>query len=228
MQVPIEDRDGAWRFAGASGSLAGAIRQVEAFADALQFATLVFLGREYNGLLRFLLEENDPGDEYCYPRKAPVPVAGPHRLVLGVRYGAPYEGLGACVVEIPSLAGSPYDQRAPETDFPKEWHEGAVDWVLEQGAERFGPVPDEVEDAIRAETRPEDRGLREPARAPRAHLRPAAAARRRGRRAFLRARRGRAGARAPRGADSPRAGGARAIIAGMSASAASRHAGTQR
>jgi hypothetical protein len=155
VQIPVEDRDGVWRFAGASASLAGAVRQVEAFADALHFATLVFPGREYNGLLRFLLEENGEADEYCYPREAPVRLAGPHRLVLCVQYGAPYEGLGACVVEIAALAGSPYEQRPSETDFPHEWCEGASEWVLKEGAARFGPAPVEVEDAIRAETRTE-------------------------------------------------------------------------
>jgi uncharacterized protein (TIGR02996 family) len=155
VMVPLEERVGEYRFAGASRSLAGAFRRVEEFADAMQFATLLFPDREFNGLLRSLLGEMDLGDEYSYPREAPVRVAGPHRLILCVQSGAPYEGLGACVVEIPWLAGSPYDQRPPETDFPEEWREGAIDWVLEQGAERFGPVPAEVEAAIRAETRPE-------------------------------------------------------------------------
>jgi hypothetical protein len=155
VMVPVEERVGEYRFAGVSRSLAGALRRVEEFADAMQFATMMFSDREFNGLLRWLLEEMDSDDEYGYPRKAPVRVAGPHRLILCVQYGAPYEGLGACVVEIPALAGSPYDQRRPETDFPEEWREGAIDWVLEQGAARFGPVPAEVEAAIRAETRPE-------------------------------------------------------------------------
>jgi uncharacterized protein (TIGR02996 family) len=155
VMVPLEERVGAYRFAGASRSLAGAFRRVEEFADAMQFATMMFPDREYNGVLRFLLEECDTDHEEVYPRKAPVDVTGPHRLVLCVEYGAPYEGLGACIVEIPWLEGSPYDQRPPETDLPEEWREGAIDWVLEQGEERFGPAPAEVEDAIRAEIRPE-------------------------------------------------------------------------
>jgi hypothetical protein len=155
VQVPIGEREGEWRFAGVGDSLAAAVRQVEAFADALQFPTMVFPDREYNGLLRFLLDENGEGDEYSYPQKAPVPVTGPHRLVLCVRYGAPYEGLGVCVVEIPALAGSPYGRFLPETDFPEQWREQGADWLLEQGAERFGPAPAEVEAAIRAETRTE-------------------------------------------------------------------------
>jgi hypothetical protein len=155
VMVPLEERVGEYRFAGVSRSLAAAFRRLEEFADAMQFETILFQDREFNGLLRHLLEEMGGDDEYSYPRKAPVRVAGPHRLILCVQYGAPYEGLGACVVEIPALAGSPYDRRLPETDFPEEWREGAIDWVLEQGEERFGPVPAEVEAAIRAETRPE-------------------------------------------------------------------------
>src|SRR5262245_37369561 len=122
VQVPIGEREGEWRFARASGSLAAALRQVEAFADALDFATHLFLDREYNGLLRILLDESGV-DDYSYPRKAPVRVADPHRLVLCVQFGAPHEGLGACVVEIPALAGSPYARRLPETHFPAQWRE---------------------------------------------------------------------------------------------------------
>jgi hypothetical protein len=155
VEIPVEERVGEWRFAGASRSLAGAVRQVEAFTGAMHFETIMFPDQEYNGLLRHLLEELGVDDEYSYPRKAPVRVAGPHRLVLCVRSGAPYEGLGACVVEIPSLSSSPYRRRQPETGFPEEWREQGADWVLEQGAERFGPAPAEVEAAVRAETRPE-------------------------------------------------------------------------
>jgi len=153
VQVPLEERCGEWRFAGASGSLADAIRKVEAFADAMQFATIMFQDREYNGLLWHLLEEMGSDDEYSYPRKAPVRVAGPHRLVLCVQSGAPYEGIGACVVEIPSLAGSLYNRHRPETHFPEKWREVAGDWLLKEVAARFGPAPAEVEAAIRAETR---------------------------------------------------------------------------
>jgi hypothetical protein len=46
VEVPIEERVGEWRFAGASGSLAGAVRQVEAFADEQHYEAKQFPDRE--------------------------------------------------------------------------------------------------------------------------------------------------------------------------------------
>jgi hypothetical protein len=154
VMLPLEERIGEYRFAGASRSLAEAVRRVEEFADAMHLHNP---GRP-GGLLRVLLEDNTGAgydSEYEYPREAPIELDVPHRLVLCVQYGAPYDNLGACVLEVPALAGSAYDGRPPETDFPEEWREAVVEWVLEQGGERFGPVPPAVEAAIRDETRPD-------------------------------------------------------------------------
>jgi hypothetical protein len=120
VEIPVEERIGEWRFAGAGGSLADAVRRVEEFADAMHLNDPERPG----GLLRLLLEDlPDTGYDngYMYPRKAPLEVGVPHRLVLCVQYGAPYEGLGACLVEIASLAGSPFEGLAPETDLPQQW-----------------------------------------------------------------------------------------------------------
>jgi hypothetical protein len=71
-----------------------------------------------DAFLRWLLQENrDTGydHKYSYPRTPPRTVTGPHRLVLAVRNGAPYEGLGAAIVEMESLAGSSFAGVAPET-----------------------------------------------------------------------------------------------------------------
>ena len=154
VMIPVEERIGEYRFAGASRSLAEAVRRIEEFGDAIALNQ----PESPRGLLRMLLEDNpDEGydSEYAYPREAPIDLAEPHRLVLCVQYGAPYDDLGACVVEVPTLAGSAYDGRPPETEFPEEWREGTIEWVLEEGVKRFGPVPPEVEVAIRAEERQE-------------------------------------------------------------------------
>jgi hypothetical protein len=120
--IPVEERLGEYRFAGASRSLAEAIRRVAEFADAVGLRD----PRRPEGLLRVLLEDN-PGEgydgEYEYPKEAPIDLAEPHRLVLCVQYGAPYDDLGVCIVEIESLAGSAYEGRAPETQPPEGWGE---------------------------------------------------------------------------------------------------------
>jgi hypothetical protein len=102
VELPVEERIGEWRFAGASGSLAEAVRQVGHFGRAMDMP-------DPDAFLRWLLQENrDTGydHKYSYPRTPPRTVTGPHRLVLAVRNGAPYEGLGAAIVEMESLAGS--------------------------------------------------------------------------------------------------------------------------
>ncbi|WP_439621996.1 hypothetical protein [Gemmata sp.] len=122
VQIPVEERVGEWRFAGASRSLAQAVRRVEEFAGELR--------RVAPGLpadpLRELLD-NTAGcesDGFVYPRELPVAVGCPHRIVVCVQYGAPYEGLGAGVVEVESVAASSFAGVEPQTDPPEEW-EGA-------------------------------------------------------------------------------------------------------
>ena len=118
VQIPVEERVGEWRFAGASPSLAGAVGRIDEFAVAMRLND----PRRSDGFLRGLLEETGAcDDEYMYPRRAPVRVGVPNTLVLAVRYGAPYEGLGACVVEVESIAGTPFEGLAPQTERPKEW-----------------------------------------------------------------------------------------------------------
>ena len=135
VEIPVEERIGDWRFAGAGSSLADAVRQVEDFAAAMHLNDPARPG----GFLRSLLEDvPDTGydSERMYPRSTPLEVGVPHRLVLCVRYGAPYEGLGVCVVEVESIAGSPFAGRAPETEIPEQWQEGYTpdedDWDEEE------------------------------------------------------------------------------------------------
>jgi hypothetical protein len=154
VMIPLEERVGEYRFAGASHSLADAFRRAEDFGDAMN---LHQPGRPRR-MLRTLLEDNTGAGhdgEYSYPHEAPLDVGMPHRLVLCVQYGAPYDDTGVCVVEIPALDGSPYDGRKPGTAFPPEWREPLIEWVLDQGADRFGSAPTAVEAAIRGEERPD-------------------------------------------------------------------------
>jgi hypothetical protein len=154
VMVPVEERLGEYRFAGVRHSLAQAIRLVEDFATTM----LMSDPADHRGLLRSLLEDHTEGgydSKYVYPQKAPVGIDVPHRLILCVQSGAPYDYLGVCILEVSTLAGSHYDGCEPETDFPEEWREGFIEWVLEQGTKRFGPVPAEIEAAIQDEDRQE-------------------------------------------------------------------------
>jgi hypothetical protein len=148
VMIRLEERFGEWRYAGVSESLADAVRRVEEFARTM-------LGSPESGFLRSLFGMTWV-NEWNYPQQTPIDGVGPHRLVLCVRSDAPYDDVGACIVEIPSLVGSPFEGRLPETTFPEEWRESAVEWVLEKGTERFGPPSPEIAEALAYESQPED------------------------------------------------------------------------
>jgi hypothetical protein len=119
MQIPLEERIGEWRFAGASRSLAHAVRRVGEFAAELRRAAPGLPADPLRDLL-----ENTAGceaDGFVYPHEAPVAVGGPHRVVVCVQYGAPYEGLGVAVVEVESVAESAFAGAEPQTELPEEW-----------------------------------------------------------------------------------------------------------
>lgn len=148
VQIPLEERIGEWRFAGDAGTLADAVRRIERFAKLVQIHDSP-QGQFLTGLLRFCTE-----CEEMYPKTSPREVSGSHRVVLCVQYGAPYEGLGAAIVEVESLAGSGFDKRKPETELPKQWRKMAVQWALKMGTKRFGPPSEEVKEVIKTEKRP--------------------------------------------------------------------------
>lgn len=137
--VPVAEREGEYRFAGASRSLAEAIRRVDEFGGRF------FSPGRPVGVLRLLLEDcgvayDDKGapladSSYVYH----LPAGEPHRLVLATEYGAPYEGLGAFVVELSTLAGSAYEHREPETAWPAEWADLEGNEAAEQQLEAAPP-----------------------------------------------------------------------------------------
>jgi hypothetical protein len=125
VQIPLEERIGEWRFAGASNSLGQAVRQIEDYTTTMRQTAY---GLPV-GLLRSLLD-NTAGwaetDEFMYPRESPCRVGCVHRVVLCVQYGAPYEGLGAGVIEVESVAASLFAGTQPQTAIPEEWTDGFV------------------------------------------------------------------------------------------------------
>lgn len=150
VMIPVEERIGEWRFAGSSASLAEAFRRLDEFADAM-----LLTRPGATGYVRGVLEMPNIYDVWTSPGEAPIDGLGRHRVVLCAEGGAPYDDTGLCLVEVPSLAESGFEDRPPETVFPQEWGEQALEWVLEHGSERLGDAPPEVEEAIRAEERPE-------------------------------------------------------------------------
>lgn len=121
VQIPLEERIGEWRFAGASRSLAQAVRQVEVFIAELR---RVAPGLPVD-LLRELLDGTAgcEADEFVYPRESPCEVGCPHRVVLCVQYSAPYEGLGVAIIEVESVMASSFAGVRPQTDPPEEWQD---------------------------------------------------------------------------------------------------------
>ncbi len=118
VMIPIEDRIGEWRFAGATTSLAESVRQVGRFWAAL--------GVSYDegmAMLHRLLEPEEWEEGWHFPPDPPVEVSGPHRLILCVQGEAPYDDVGVSIVEVASLAGSGYEGRAPSTERPEEWED---------------------------------------------------------------------------------------------------------
>lgn len=115
VMIPFEERIGTWRFAGATRSLAEAVNQLE----DLYFA---FGGRD---LMQGLLGDQpiNPSSDYLnLPHSNPpeLHLKEPYRLIFCQEFGAPYEGIGACIVEISTLSGTIYENRLPETDWPEE------------------------------------------------------------------------------------------------------------
>jgi hypothetical protein len=145
VMVPLEERYGEYRFAGGGETLTDVLLAVESFAQVMRLVQ-----PDDPGLVKRLLEFNGTGpDDYCYPRKAPIADLGEHELILCVQSGAPYDDHGVCIVELPALAGTRFEGRAPDTIFPREWRRPSLDWLLEEGEKRFGPPPSSAVSAIR-------------------------------------------------------------------------------
>jgi hypothetical protein len=148
VMVPIEPRIGEWRFAGVSRSLAEAVRQVGRFAGAQWGGS-----PEGAGILRNWLGYMSEPAWGSFPMEAPQDVLGPHRTVLCVVGGAPYDDFGVQIVEVPA---EPRPGPLPEAKVLEGWRQATLAWVLEAGTERFGPPPDDVRTALERDSRPED------------------------------------------------------------------------
>lgn len=121
VMIPVEARIGEWRFAGASGSLAEALRRVGEFM--LTMGTDEPVAR--SALAAWLQEDaltawTKLRDAWSY-KDLPLDEIGEHRVVLFLEGQAPYDDCGACVLELDDLG--PWAERAPQTEWPETWDE---------------------------------------------------------------------------------------------------------
>lgn len=122
MMIPVEQRVGEWRFAGAAWSLAGAFDRLAEFGAAMGFELDPETGRpsfaEWLGseAIEFLPRLEDGWS--ALPHIGGL--SGP-RVVVFAEGQAPYDDSGLCVLEVEAHEAEPFFRRAPETQRPAEW-----------------------------------------------------------------------------------------------------------
>src|SRR5262249_40182179 len=123
VMIAVEERIGEWRFAGAAGSLGQALSRIVDFAVEIGMTQ-----HPPEVVLRDWLEQEalevwtDISKAWSY-ESLPLGEVGDHHVVLFAEGQAPYDDFGFCVLEIATLEGSPFKDRAPDTSRPDEWSE---------------------------------------------------------------------------------------------------------
>ncbi|MDC3955070.1 hypothetical protein [Polyangium jinanense] len=120
VMIPVEERIGEWRFAGVASRAVEIVQVLDHFIHAMSMSpgikdpALDMLSSSammiWDGVV----------DTWSYGH-LPLEEIGKHEVVLLAEGGAPYDDFGLCIVEIPSLEGSPFENRAPETTRPEAW-----------------------------------------------------------------------------------------------------------
>jgi hypothetical protein len=87
--------------------------------------------------------------------EVPPDVLGPHRTVLCVVGGAPYDDVGVHIVEVPAPA-APRPEGSPGAEVLAGWREATLAWVRKTGTDAFGPPPADVWAALERDSGPED------------------------------------------------------------------------
>ncbi len=125
VMIPAEERIGEWRFAGTATSLLPALHRIVHFAVEIGMTQ-----RSPDGLLQDWLEQEalevwtDLSKAWSY-ESLPLGEIGNHQVLLFAEGQAPYDDFGFCVLELPTLTGSPFQDRAPETARPEGWSEAS-------------------------------------------------------------------------------------------------------
>lgn len=150
--IPVVQRIGQWRFAGAATDLDAALRRCEALINHWHLDPRERANwPQYPAGLRRMID----GNYLEYPRDLSAswsdPAAG--RPLESVRYviltegGAPMDYIGFAVLELATLDGHPYADRPPESKPPLSWSSGEdedhVDEDLDADPDTWlEPLPD--------------------------------------------------------------------------------------
>jgi hypothetical protein len=121
VMIPREERMGEWRFAGRAESPAEAAEVLDSYIRVMGLdpegsasPALVWLNA---GAMQV---STDVGEAWSY-RNLPLARIGKHEVVLLAEGQAPYDDCGLCILEVPSLDGSPFASLAPEIRRPRSW-----------------------------------------------------------------------------------------------------------
>lgn len=118
--IPIEERIGEWRYAGAARTLGGAFEALEAFHLALGAGD----GGVNASILASGVVEVTASTEGAW---SSPPLPSPHEVALFALGQAPHDDVGLCIVRVPSIAATPFANAAPETERPESWSAEAHD-----------------------------------------------------------------------------------------------------
>lgn len=131
VMIPAEERIGEWRFAGVARRAPEIVQVLDGFIRAmarnpeLEGPALDMLGSSALVIWDGVSEAWSHGD-------LPLEEIGKHEVVLLGAGDAPYDDFGLCVVAIPSLEGSPFENRAPETTRPEAWDDAVKEMAEDE------------------------------------------------------------------------------------------------
>jgi hypothetical protein len=117
-QIPLREREGEWRFAGTATSLCGAARTLDAYLTRMEFEGEQPVLEMLDAVLDVDVETTRLGPTWCARLPAQL---GEHEVVALAESGAPYDGMGVCLVRVPTLEGHPFARAKPETRRPRSW-----------------------------------------------------------------------------------------------------------
>ena len=121
--IPVEPRIGEWRFAGVADSAAKIYEVLMAFQHALAADEDKDAASGPDWLEAVGEMDMDLEGAWSFD-DLPLEEVGAHRVLLFAEGGAPYDDCGLAILEVPSLDGSPFATRAPESQRPAEWDGG--------------------------------------------------------------------------------------------------------
>jgi len=114
VMIPVIERIGEWRFAGVARSG----KEIGPLLDGYIHVMGMSVAEEkpaHHWLTSGMHVYSNMRDSWSFKG---LPEVGDHRVIFMAEQGAPYDDTAMCVVEIPSLEGTPFEHMAPETEPP--------------------------------------------------------------------------------------------------------------